>query len=79
MSQCSDKRYVLRQPEESPYGADSAGTAPEEASLCAPIPGVGVEHVRREDIRNDAGHIVEIPRKDDSLGTKTGGCKLSDE
>lgn len=50
-----------------PNCTQSTDTSPEETSLRAPIPSARVEHVRSEDICDDACDVVEVSGEHDGL------------
>jgi uncharacterized protein YbbK (DUF523 family) len=61
----------LRDSEVCPHSTQHASACPEEASLGSPVPRIGVEHVRSEDVGDDTGDVVEITSEDDGLVAET--------
>ena len=69
----------LREPEEGPDHNRQANTTPEKPSLARPSPRSWVEHVRDNDVINNAEHVVGVPSKDNGLSAKAGGRKLGNK
>jgi hypothetical protein len=69
----------FRDSEICPYRTQHTSSSPEETGFGSPVPGVGVEHVRGEDVGDDIGDVVAVAGEYDGLVAEACGGTFGDE